>query len=381
MGRRWGKTILGGVLTLNVLRQHGKAAWIVPSYKNGRSLWRFAQGACAPAAAAGLMDISKAERMITTSRGGLLGIYSADNIDAMRGDWFHLAVIDEAARISDEARNDVILPTLADADGQEVLISTPKGMNWFYEEWQRGRANMRDMAAFHAPTAANPSPQIRRAAELARERVPARTYKQEWLAEFVTDGNYFQNIDACATLTERDRPEAHAGHSVVMGVDWGLKEDFTVITLLCQECSRVVDWARMSGGEYRHHRERLRQLAGRWHVSGILPERNSMGLPNVQELMHEDLPIAMGPDNDLGWYMTAANKPVLIEALALALERNEIKVPVEFADELRAFEIETRPQGAPKFGAPEGAHDDMVISLALAWQAALMYGPVLMSGV
>jgi hypothetical protein len=194
MGRRWGKTVLGGTLVLNTLRQHGKAAWIVPSYKNGRSLWRYVQSVCAPLAQAKLMDISKSERMITTHLGGMLGIYSADNIDAIRGEWFHLAVLDEAARITEEARNDAIMPTLADAGGCELDISSPKGMNWFYTEWQRGQDDGATVKSWRAPTSANPSPQIKRAAELAKERVPARTYDQEWDAQFLADGNYFQNV-------------------------------------------------------------------------------------------------------------------------------------------------------------------------------------------
>jgi hypothetical protein len=142
MGRRWGKSVLGGVLTMNVLRQHGRAAWVVPSYKNGRSLWRWAQATAAPLRRS--FDISKTERTIATHRGGFFGIYSADNADAIRGEWFHLVVLDEAARIDEADWTDAIQPTLADADGDAILISTPKGRNWFWEEWQRGRSMSRN---------------------------------------------------------------------------------------------------------------------------------------------------------------------------------------------------------------------------------------------
>src|SRR5574342_338518 len=187
MGRRWGKSVLGGVLTMNVLRQHGRAAWIVPSYKNGRSLWRWVQSVAAPLRR--YFDISKAERTITTHRGGFFGIYSADNADAIRGEWFHLVVLDEAARIDEADWTDAIQPTLADADGDAILISTPKGRNWFWEEWQRGRmGDEQTIRSWRAPTSANPNPRIQRAAALAAERVPRATYEQEWLAKFVEDG-------------------------------------------------------------------------------------------------------------------------------------------------------------------------------------------------
>src|SRR5574342_58665 len=230
MGRRWGKSVLGGVLTMNVLRQHGRAAWIVPSYKNGRSLWRWVQSVAAPLRR--YFDISKAERTITTHRGGFFGIYSADNADAIRGEWFHLVVLDEAARIDEADWTDAIQPTLADADGDAILISTPKGRNWFWEEWQRGRmGDEQTIRSWRAPTSANPNPRIQRAAALAAERVPRATYEQEWLAKFVEDGmpRYrIADIDRAAKGAPSPAP-AQQGHQYVTTVDIGRRRDATVI--------------------------------------------------------------------------------------------------------------------------------------------------------
>lgn len=383
MGRRWGKSVLGGVLTLNVLRQHGKAAWVVPTYKNGRGIWRYVQGVCAPLAQVRVLDISKAERMVTTSRGGMLGIYSADNIDAVRGDWFHVVVVDEAARVSEEARNDAIMPTLADADGQEIDISTPKGLNWFYTEWTRGRDNMRDVAAFKAPTSDNPSPQIQRAAALAKERVTARTYQQEWEAEFVADGNYFQGADECCVLTEPDRPADHDGHTLGMGLDWGKSEDFTAGTIGCRECDRVVDWFHLNTFDYIFQRKVVRQYYDKWrherqdgpgrtieNTVRVLPERNSMGEPNIEMLRADGISVELGPDGKYGFNMSATTKPTLIENMALALLRKK-KLPKVYREEFVAYEVKSNSNGAPVFSAPEGGHDDRVISAALENQLAI----------
>ncbi len=366
-GRRWGKTVLGGVAVSNVLRQHGHSAWVVPTYKNGRALWRWLRTTFGPLAAAKVVDISESERVITTHMGGFFGMYSGDNIDAIRSEWFNLVVEDEAARLKDGADADAIDPTLADAGGQKLRISTPKGLNWWYAECMR-RSD--EHAFFHAPTASNPLPNIRRAADLARGRVPERTYRQEWLAEFVTDGAYFQNVDACAVLTVPDRPEQHAGHTIAAGLDWGLTSDYTVLTVICRECSRVVDWWRSTGGEYIGQRERIKALYHLWNVRDLLPERNSMGQPNIEMLRADGISVALGPDNNYGWFMTASNKPALIERLALALEHGEVQVPREYAAELRAFEVKTRDAGHTAYSAPDGMHDDCVVSLALAWHAA-----------
>lgn len=357
-GRRWGKTVLGGVLVMNVLRQHGKCAWVVPTYKNGRSLWRWAQRVATPLAMAKVLDISKSERVIETNLGGFFGIFSADNIDAIRSEDLDLVVADEVARDDGEAYVDAVIPTLADRNGDEVKITTPKGLNWFYQECQRAKdADPNQAAFFHAPTSNNPNPNIKRAAMLAQDRVSERTYRQEWLAEFVEDGAFFQGIDQCATQLHTEQPHDHAEHSKVMGVDWGKQNDFTVITVGCRECNKVIDWLRTNKIDYHFQRAQLIDIAERWKVANILAESNSIGEPNIEELRRAGLPVR-------GFATTATSKPTLIEDFALSL-RKGLKVPKVAADELKSFEVETRPNGAPKYAAPEGLHDDWVISLAL----------------
>ena len=89
--------MLGGTLSLATASQGGKVAWVVPTYKNGRSLWRWAEAAVSSAKRARLAEVNRAEREIVfPAVGGLFGIYSADNEDAIRGESFSLVVMDEA---------------------------------------------------------------------------------------------------------------------------------------------------------------------------------------------------------------------------------------------------------------------------------------------
>lgn len=194
MGRRWGKTVLGGVVTIAASAAGARVAWIVPTYRNGRPLWRLVETYAGPLIQAGLAHINRTERTIEyPTNGGFLGIYSADNADSIRGERFHLVVVDEAAMIDEAVWTDVIQPTLADADGDAILISTPKGRNWFWKEYERGQVDGHHVKSFRAPSSDNPSPHIQAAAERARVRVPENTYRQEWLAEFVQDGQTIYN--------------------------------------------------------------------------------------------------------------------------------------------------------------------------------------------
>lgn len=190
MGRRWGKTVLGQILILSALRIGLRAAWLVPTYRNSNPLWRAVESALGPARAAGWVRLNRGERYVEAGNGGFLGIYTGDNPDAMRGEAFHLVIPDEASRIGEAVMTDIVEPTLADYDGDLVSISSPNGKNWFYREYQRGRTDMHDVAAWQAPTKDNPNPRIQLAAERARTRFgeDSDTYRQEWLGEFVDSG-------------------------------------------------------------------------------------------------------------------------------------------------------------------------------------------------
>jgi phage terminase large subunit-like protein len=361
-GRRWGKTVTGGVVTLNVLRQHGRAAWIVPAYKNGRSLWRYAASVCAPLAQAGYMSISKSERVITTFAGGFFGIYSAENIDSIRSEAFNLVVGDEAARIGEEGWQDAVRPTLADADGDEILISTPKGKNWFYYEFMRGQSQSDGYMSWTAPSNTNPMPQIKHAYDLARTRVPERTFKQEWNAEFVDDGVIFRNIEKLAVLKPQEPQE---GHEYIIGVDWGRTNDATVFCVMDIAEKKQVYLDRMTNTDYASQRLRLKSLVQRYNNASVLAELNSMGAPNVEALQGMDIQVT-------GFNTTNASKAEIIQALELAFENEDISILDDTVQkvELMAYEAIRSSTGLIRYGAPEGMHDDTVIALALAWSGA-----------
>ena len=317
MGRRWGKSVLGGVLTMNVLRQHGRVAWVVPSYKNGRSLWRWAQSIAAPLRR--YFDISKAERTISTHRGGFFGIYSADNADAIRGEWFHLVVLDEAARIDEADWTDAIQPTLADADGDAILISTPKGRNWFWEEWQRGQTGAgAQIKSWTAPTLANPSPRIQKAAELARERVPRATYEQDWLAQFVEDGLTLftiEDIDRAAKAAPPLRP-AIPGHQHVTAVDVGRRRDAMIVNTFDVDTTPMVRVAfdRFERVPYPVMQQAI-EARVRAYPGQLLVESNGIGDPVI-----ENLNVVATP-----FLTTERSKLQALQALQLQFEHGRIQ--------------------------------------------------------
>ncbi len=360
MGRRWGKTTMAGALAISSAAKGGVVAWVAPTYSNSRPLWRFIERTIVNEPAA---QAKRSERTVDFFNGGRVTVYSADNDIGLRGEAFDLVIVDEAARIREETFTDVLLPTLADRDGRMLIVSTPKGRNWFWRQYVQGLAINDYCVSFTAPSQANPMPAIRKAQELARQTVSERTYKQEWLAEFLDDNaGVFSGITACV----KDHllvPQPYK--SYVMGVDWGRTNDATVFTIICVEDAQVVCIERMTQTAYAIQLDRLRRLCEIWHPYDILAEQNSMGAPLVEALQQFELPVR-------AFMTTATSKPPLIDALALAIERQDIGLtnnPI-LIGELQAYQSEKLPSGTIRYSAPANMHDDTVVSLALAWKAA-----------
>lgn len=363
MGRRWGKTLMAGSAGLSCAEAGAAVAWVVPTYKNARPVWRFCERLVGHLD--GIVTVNRTERVIEFPRGGWLAVYSADNDVGLRGEAFDLVIIDEAAQVGEDTFTDVILPTLADRDGRCILISTPKGRNWFWREWQAAKSDGKDRAAFQAPSSANPMPTIKRAAEMARARVSDRTYRQEWLAEFVDDGGgVFRGVRVAAVSERQVGAEEH--HAYVFGVDWGRTGDFTVISVIDATLKRQVAQERFTDVDYAIQTSRLRALAEGFKPDTIIAEANAMGGPLVEQLQRMALPVQP-------FTTTNASKAEAVDALALAFERGDLSIlpDEQLIAELEAFESDRSPSGLIRYGAPAGMHDDCVMALALAWQGTL----------
>ena len=342
-------------------------AYFAPTYKMLGEVWREVSALFRPVST----RVSVQDHRIDLLTGGSIEMWSLDSPDAPRGRKYRRALVDEAAMVAGlkDAWEKSIRPTLADLEGDAWFNSTPRGLNYFYELFDRGQRGMDNWRSWRFHTSSNP---YIKASEIAamRAEMPQRVYEQEVEAAFVEDGSYFRNVNACAVIDEPDKPEQHAGHDVVGGLDWGNQEDFTVDTMFCRQCARVMDWDRSNQIGYEHQRARVKVMFDRWRPTGILPERNSIGLPLTENLASDGIPILNGPDNAPGFNTLPTTKPMLIQALALAIERKEIQIPREYAAELMAYELKTTQAGKQTWSAPTGQHDDRVISLALAYYAA-----------
>jgi hypothetical protein len=242
-------------------------------------------------------------------------------------------------------------------------------MGFFHTLYTRGDDEaFPDWAAFHFPTSSNP---FIKATEIeqARQELPADVFRQEYLAEFIQgEGAVFRNITA-NLYAGGEKPDDHKDHTIIAGVDWGQVNDFTAISIVCEDCKREVELDRFNQIDWEFQRARLLAALNKWNVKFCLAEENSIGSPNLEALAK------LTPRKVMGFQTTAQSKPPLIQSLALALEQEEFKwldVPVA-TRELEAYEAKRNEMtNRIQYSAPQGFHDDTVIARCLAREAVEM---------
>lgn len=140
-GRRFGKSALASyIILISALRfANSDYWWVTPKYKHGakpfENLKRLAivttNGSC---------EINKTDRKITFTNGSSITFHSADNPDDLRSQGLRGLVLDEAAKIPASAWEDSLMASLTDyADSWCLMISTPKGRDWFWKLFEDGK--------------------------------------------------------------------------------------------------------------------------------------------------------------------------------------------------------------------------------------------------
>jgi len=326
-------------------------------------------------AAGGIAEFRKGDMEVTIPPGnGIVSFISLDNPDNARGKTAQLAIIDEAGFVVAQAWHEVIRPMLSDNNGASLFLGTPKGRNWFFREYLS--ANDRaDAKSWQIPTLGveirdgklvrkphpleNPDFSFAEAEAMFRT-MPERTFRQEFLAEFIEDaGLVFRNVRAVSTAR---RAEPDSAHTYIMGVDWARSYDWTVLSIVDATTRRQVAMDRFNRIDYQFQLGRLKALAVKWQPAQIVAEANAMGTPLIEQMQRDGLPVT-------AFTTTAQNKGQIIEALALAIERGEVTLLDDETqiNELEAYDMERLPSGSFRYSAPQGMHDDTVMALALAW--------------
>jgi hypothetical protein len=303
-----------------------------------------------------LADWNYQKKTLKFVNGSYLDFGSAESPENMEGFEYDFGAINEAGIIlkKDAIWDNTLVPMLKYAIKVRIF-GTPKGKNKFHklchiedEEWSHYHYTVRQCPFYSL-------------SEIARikQRTPELVWRQEYLAEFIDGaGDVFRNIQLCIdnNINQNYRPTGR----YVMSIDLAKHVDFTVIYIADANTNQVVFQDRFNKIDWNFQKKRIYRLYQKWNIEKCIIDSTGVG-----DTIHDDL-VAAGMSVE-SFKFTATSKTLLVQNLAVAIDNKGLTFyPFpELFSELEIYGYEVSASGNIRYNAPNGYHDDCVMSLAL----------------
>tara|TARA_R110000744_G_scaffold94125_1_gene181755 strand:- start:8606 stop:9856 length:1251 start_codon:yes stop_codon:yes gene_type:complete len=360
-GRQFGKSLLGQNLLIYWLLQNPnqKGAWISPIYNQAKKVFQELTDASHQI----IEHKNKADLTIKFMNGSTIQFLSAERPDSIRGFSFHYIIVDEAAFVKENAMTEAIFPTLTAIGKKCLMISTPKGRNWFYNVYLRGISDVNDQYISFSGTSFD-SPYIDNRFLQEQERsLPRDIFRQEYWAEFTdASSDVFRGLENVCVLRNYESTKDRC----FVGVDVGLQSDYTVVCVM-SESGRICALDRFNGIGISEAADRVVQTLSRFHIQGGYVEVNGIGRglydlvkPKVRKIQ--------------AWTTSQNNKTQMVRKLIEDIEQMNVELPnkelsPELHEELSLYTYKISANGKMSFTHPTGHHDDVVDGLLMANEA------------
>ena len=244
-GRRFGKTTLAIRELCYHARLPNRLCWFVaPSYRQARQIaWVKLKKI--------LLDLrwvkkfNEADLTVHLKNNSIICLRGADNPDSLRGVGIDFLVLEETSDISETAWTEVLRPTLSDTKGKALFAGTPKGHNWFYDLYQRGKADNSEWKSFLFTTEQGGWVTVEEI-EQAKKDLSTKVFRQEYQATWETyTGVVYYAFDMQEsvvnyTITEEDTV-------LHVGVDFNLDPISAVIAVVKNDVVFIADEIQIYG--------------------------------------------------------------------------------------------------------------------------------------
>lgn len=180
-GRRFGKSFLSGAAILQQISKPNSTVWYVaPTWDMAKKImWDDWLPKHIPKEI--IAEINKMDKVYKFINGSILYVLSADNPEHLRGSSLDLLIMDECAFIKGGVW-EIVRPALADKQGDAILVSTPKGYNWFYDLYQSAKED--DDWGYFQYTTLEGGNVSEKEIESSRKSMSPKMFAQEFLAAF-----------------------------------------------------------------------------------------------------------------------------------------------------------------------------------------------------
>ena len=284
---------------------------------------------------------------------------SAEQYDAIRGySVSGILIVDEGAFIRDDVY-EILFPVRDAHNSPMLIISTPLFCDgYFYRLFTSTNSKSYDWCDYDTSMFLSDEK-----LEQYRNTLSDLKFRSEYLGLFITDGGYvFRNITKCV-LGDSDI----TGEPVCVGIDWavGNDGDDTVLSLLDANAN-AVDFIRLNNMSPVEQIDTIvNKLNTMPSLKKVVVEQNSIGNVYLDMLKHKYSRHSIVTK----FNTTNESKRRIIEQLATAFQNESVHIPNdrELINQLQHYAVEKTKTGYTYNG--QGAHDDYVMSLAMAYDA------------
>jgi hypothetical protein len=365
LGRQFGKTLMAINLLLKWSLETNDSSnmWVSPIYAQARKVFdelvKYLEQTNLT------QNINRTDLHIKFINGSTINFKSAERPDGLRGYTLDYLVIDEAAFMKETIWSEVLKQATLVKGKKILFLSTPKGKNWFYNIYMLGQdiTNMQ-YESYYGSSYDNPLISWDELFE-SQKTLPENIYKQEILAQFLDNGGeVFTNLENYCTL------QGFASYDPKMkyyaGLDLAKQNDYTVLTILNQN-GEVCEIFRTNKSTYEIILNDVLVIVKKYKPQ-LLVEVNGVGDPLFERIV-KAYPAAKP------FITTNESKGNIIEELIISLNEGKLKLPSKtlydtLYNELSLYTFTYSPSTRKvKYGAPNGFHDDIVMSLAFANQS------------
>lgn len=318
---------------------------------------------------------------------------AATSPSSIRGRSVNLLYCDEFAHVD----NDVefwtsTFPTISSGKTTKVVItSTPKGLNLFYKLWQESKEKKNPFSSHYYPWTDHPSRDVKWEKEQL-QALGAIKFRQEVLCEFMGSSGTLINGDKLQKLVFGDplvsdehfsvyaKPSKDRRYIMTVDCSEGVDRDYSVASIfdVTEKPFKHVAIYRNNAIPPEMFTEVVYRLGKKYNDALAIVETNSVGVMVAKELWfdyeYENIvktvpkesgaKVGYGSGSQIGVKTTKATKRVGCSTLKSLIETDLL-----ITNDYHAIsEMGTFVMVGSSWGAEEGKHDDVVMTLVIfAW--------------
>ncbi len=308
---------------------------------------------------------SKGNCIVDFLNGSRIYFKSAEQGNSLRGFTVKkggILCVDESCYVASEVF-EILLPVVNKRKATVVMTSTPDRMSGtFYNLYMRGLQNDEKIVSLNWSEYLT-EVYTQEELDFYKSIYSARRYRTEILGEFsVNSGTVFSNLACCIGKPKSDSQVYYCG------IDWssGSGKDYTAITILNEE-KEVVYFKMFNDVAPMDQVDFIKRVLVEYKPRRTLVEGNSIG-----SIYYDALVKGLRTLHISKFQTSNESKCKIVDQLAAHLEQEKITIPdnEELLRELQGFEEQTTKSGLRTYNCPPPLHDDAVISLCIALEAA-----------